>query len=489
MKKNIYLTLIVSILFSCNITNSKKGDNIQDSDNRVDEINPEIYNRPLYSDFMKSYLSIDDSIVVLQDVKIIDGSGLKNALVNQSIVIYGDKIITICHKDSIKHPEKAKVLNLNGHTVIPGIIGTHNHLRLPDVAIPYSATRLYLACGVTTIQTCGTANAKDEIELAKNIREGISPGPEIVNSSPYFTGDDGKPHFIHPKNEKHLQDTMQYWIDKGVKWFKVYMNTNPEDLKFMIKYAHERGVKVAGHLCSITYEEAAKMGIDAIEHGFTYSYDHADGKIQGKCSGSNSFRSLTDISSEEVRMVQQCLIENNVALSSTPAALECQLHARVDQSSRVLEVMSPSLRAKFGSRVRKMQKAGDKWYFKEIWLTKSMEYDLAFYRAGGLLTAGPDPMHLNMPGFGDQRNYELFIEAGFSPTEAINVMTFNGAKLLELDDRGLIAVGKKADLIVINGDLEENPSMIKNMEIVFKDGYGFSPEKLLEDVKGLVGIK
>lgn len=181
---------------------------------------------------------------------------------------------------------------------------------------------------------------------------------------------------------------MQYWIDKGVKWFKVYMNTNPKDLEFIIKYAHERGVKVAGHLCSITYQEAAMMVIDAIEHGFIYS--------------------------DEVKKVHQCLIDNNVALSSTPAPLECHLPARVNKESRIMEVMSPNLRKNFESQIKRMRKAGDKWYFKEIWFTKSMEYDLAFFRAGGLLTAGTDPLHLNMPGFGDQRNYELFIEAGFT---------------------------------------------------------------------------
>lgn len=489
MNKTIYFSIILSILISCKLTNSKNDTTRQSSDNYEAEINSERYNRPFYNDYVKSFLALEDSIVVLQDVKIIDGSGLNKDLTNQSIVIYGDRIIAINHKDSIQHPDKAKILNLNGRTIIPGIIGTHNHLRLPDVYIPYSATRLYLACGVTTIQTCGTADAEDEVKLAKKIKDGISPGPNIINSSPYFTGDEGKAHFIHPKGEKHIQDTMQYWINKGVKWFKVYMNTNPDDLEFMIKYAHEKGVKIAGHLCSITYMEAAEMGIDAIEHGFIYSYDHADGKTYGKCSGSNSFRSLIDINSDEVKKVQQCLIKNNVALSSTPAALECHLLSRVDQSSRVLEVISSNLREKFDSQIRRMQKAGDNWYFKEIWLTKSMKYDLAFYHAGGLLTAGPDPLHLNMPGFGDQRNYELFIEAGFTSAEAINVMTSNGAKLLELEDRGLIAVGKKADLVVINGDLEENPNVIKNVEIIFKDGYGFDPQKLLNDVKGIVGIK
>ena len=136
-----------------------------------------------------------------------------------------------------------------------------------------------------------------------------------------------------------------------------------------------------------------------------------------------------------------------------------------------------------------MKDRGDSWYFKKDWLQKSMAYDLAFFKAGGLLTAGLDPGLHNLPGFGDQRNYELFIEAGFSPVEAVQVMTSNGAKLLERPFIGEIKAGKRADLLVLNGDLENDASVIKKLEIVFKQGYGFDPGKMIEEVKGQVGYR
>jgi imidazolonepropionase-like amidohydrolase len=109
-----------------------------------------------------------------------------------------------------------------------------------------------------------------------------------------------------------------------------------------------------------------------------------------------------------------------------------------------------------------------------------------------LLGAGVDPTGMGgaLPGFGDQRNFELLIEAGFSPVEAIQVMSLNGAKILGVDDRlGSIATGKLADLVVIKGNPVATPAEIRNVTIVFKDGVGYDSPKLLGAVKGLVGIR
>ena len=355
----------------------------------------------------------------------------------------------------------------------------------PQGALFYTAPRLSLACGVTTIQTCGTGNPYEEIEIAKAIANWQEPGTEIINSGPYLTGPEGKQNFIRFFDEQTVRDTIQYWANRGVKWFKAYRHTRPDDLKIIIDEAHKYGTKVTGHLCATTYEEAAKLGIDAIEHGFIHSYDYAEGKEKDVCGGSRDFRSELDIHSEEVKRVHQILIKNNVGLSSTLAIFETQARGIADQ--RDLDAMAPFHRAAYENwRKRKLDKGKD-WYFKEEWLQKSMEYDLAFYRAGGLLTAGPDPGLHNLPGYGDQKNYELFIEAGFKPEEAIQVMTSNGAKLLGREDIGTIAVGKRANLVLLNGNLEENPNVIRHVELVFKDGKGFDPEKLIDDVLDHVG--
>jgi len=233
----------------------------------------EIKNDFFISDYTKSYLAFDSKYIALTSVKIIDGTG-NPPVSNQTVLIRDGHIFKVGHKDSLTNMEKYQIHSLDGHTIIPGIVGTHNHMRLPQGAMLYTSPKLYLACGVTTIQTCGTG------------------------------------------------DTIRYWADKGVQWF-------------------------------------------------------------------------TD------------------------------------------------------------------------------------RRAG--------PGIANLPGYGDQRNYELFVEAGFSPEEAIQIMTSNGARLLERDDIGSIADGKLSNLVVLKGDLAEDPSVIRNVKFVLKKGVAYDPAKLITDVKGHTG--
>jgi imidazolonepropionase-like amidohydrolase len=121
-----------------------------------------------------------------------------------------------------------------------------------------------------------------------------------------------------------------------------------------------------------------------------------------------------------------------------------------------------------------------------------MAYELAFVKAGGLLAAGVDPTGIGgvLPGYGDQRNYELLIEAGFTPVQAIQILTGNGAKVLgAFEQYGTITAGKSADLVVIRGNPLATPADIRNIVTVFKEGVGYDSPKLLESVKGLVGLK
>tara|TARA_B110000014_G_C19553909_1_gene295884 strand:- start:9 stop:482 length:474 start_codon:yes stop_codon:yes gene_type:complete len=122
---------------------------------------------------------------------------------------------------------------------------------------------------------------------------------------------------------------------------------------------------------------------------------------------------------------------------------------------------------------------------------KALEYEAAFVRAGGTLAAGVDPTGYGaaLPGFGDQRNFELLREADFAPEEVIQIMSANGAKILDIyDEVGSIEIGKLAEMVLLKGDLAANPTVIKNVTIVFKDGVGYNSPALLESIKGQVGI-
>ena len=386
-------------------------------------------------------------------------------------------------------PDEANVLKLPGRTVIPGIIGTHNHLHMPGIHfMPYTAPRMYLGSGVTTIQTTGSASPAREKKLADAIREGEAVGPEVMHTGPYFTGPGGSPAMINPQSISQIADTIAYWVEQGVTWFKVYRHINPSMLAAVIGEAHKHGAKVTGHLCSVTYQDAAEMGIDAIEHGFIHAFDLAPGKKPGECSGSRSFRNMENIEGNRVKRIHDAMIRHHVALSTTLAIFEAQTPGRAVADERALAAMAPHWQLRYEQQQERMRVAGEGWYFKPGWLSSSMQHDYLFYKRGGLLTAGLDPGLHNFPGYGDQRNFELFVEAGFPVVDAIKVMTSNGAALLDLDDRGIIQPGKRADLVVLNGELHRRTDVIRQPEIVFKEGYGYDPAALIRDVQGRVGI-
>ena len=127
----------------------------------------------------------------------------------------------------------------------------------------------------------------------------------------------------------------------------------------------------------------------------------------------------------------------------------------------------------------------------EAGLKNAMVFEKTFVEAGGLLASGVDPTGMGgaLAGYGDQRNYELFIEAGFTPAQAVKIMTANGAKILGVDQRlGTVERGKLADLVVLKGDLGSDPAVIRNPTVVFKDGVGYDPAKLIASVERRVGI-
>ena len=124
-------------------------------------------------------------------------------------------------------------------------------------------------------------------------------------------------------------------------------------------------------------------------------------------------------------------------------------------------------------------------------LKKEMQFERDFVKAGGLLLSGEDPTGYGgvLAGFGDQRQTELLVEAGFTPLEAIHIATQNGAEFLGEGSRiGTLKTGKQADIVVINGDPSQKIADIENVELVFKDGVAYDSRKLIESVRGSVGL-
>ena len=159
-------------------------------------------------------------------------------------------------------------------------------------------------------------------------------------------------------------------------------------------------------------------------------------------------------------------------------------------SSDLLETMAPEVKQAY-LQVRAQIDTSSKWPLTTEMLKNAMAFEKAFVDAGGTLAAGVDPTGFGgaLPGFGDQRNYELLIEGGFTPAQVVQIMTANGAKILGVSDQlGSIEKGKAADLVILDGDLAADPATIRKVTTVFKDGVGYDSPKLIASAKGRVGI-
>jgi imidazolonepropionase-like amidohydrolase len=370
----------------------------------------------------------------------------------------------------------------------------------PPAMYPEHATsfpRLYLAGGVTTIRTTGSVEPYTDIELKRLIDAGRMAGPKMHVTGPYLEGEGAFTPQMHTlKDVEDARRTAEYWMEQGVTSFKAYMHITPEELAAAVKAAHARGIKVTGHLCSIGFREAAKIGIDNLEHGLVVDTEFFSGKKLGACpNAADAAREMAeklDIESAPVQEMIRDLVAHQVAVTSTlPVFQAIGVPNRPPLNARMLDTMLPEARIAYLQRRAAVSDAAGKAYWPVLF-QKELHFERAFVKAGGLLLAGLDPTGNGgvIAGFGDQREVELLVEAGFTPVEAIHIATSNGAEFLgQLDKIGTLAAGKAADLVVIRGDPSANIAEIEKVEIVFKDGIGYDCAKLIESARGLVGLR
>jgi imidazolonepropionase-like amidohydrolase len=454
---------------------------------------------------LKSYVIEDSPILVLMHVRVIDGTGAA-PVEDQRIDIEGGKISRV-QSAKVKGalPANAKVLDLSGKTVIPGLVGMHEHLFYtgPDRGkdgLPFwvemidSGPRLYLAGGVTTARTTGSMEPYTDLSLKKLIDKGEKPGPKLRITGPYI-GDllSIAPQLHTLSDPEDAGRTVDYWAAEGVTSFKAYMGIKPEELKVAVEHAHAKGLKITGHLCAVGFREAAALGIDNLEHGIVVDTEFLPGKKPGICpakEAAEDFAKNVDIEGAPVQDMIRDLVSHHVAVTSTLAVFEITVPNKPTMSKmlRAQDALSPAAWSTY-LRVRSAI-AEENDPLSAVSLKKEMQFERDFVKAGGLLLAGCDPTSFGgvLPGFGDQRGIELLVDAGFTAVEAIHIATQNGAIFLgESDSIGSIAAGKAADLVVIAGNPAQNIDDIEKVQIVFKDGMGFDPVKLTRSVQGLVG--
>ena len=447
---------------------------------------------------VSQFVTVSDSVVALTNVRVIDGTG-GPARDGQTIVLKGGTIQSVGDAASAKIPAGARTMDLAGRTVMPGYVMLHEHLFYPSGGGAiyneqgYSFPRLYLAGGVTTMRTAGNMAGYADLNIRKAIDAGTMLGPAIDVTAPYLEG----PGLPIPQ-VKALRDAtdarkmVNYWADEGATSFKTYMHITRAELGAVTQEAHKRGLKVTGHLCSVTFREAASLGIDDLEHGFVVASDFVPDKKPDECPAGNAVqRSIAtlDVNGAGARDLIAELVRRRVAITSTLTIFETFVASQPSAPAKALDALLPEARRQYEQTRAALAKATDTTW--AVLLRKEMQLEKMFADAGGLLVVGTDPTGYGgvVAGYSNQRALELLVQGGFTPLDAVKIATLNGAKYLGRDAKiGTIAAGKQADLIVVRGDPSQRIEDVENVEIVFKRGVGYDSPKIFDSVKGQVGL-
>lgn len=444
---------------------------------------------------LAAYTKVDTAVLALTHARVIDGTGAA-AKADQTIIIRDGMIAQIGPTASTTVPPGVQTIDATGKSVMPGLVMVHEHLYYPNGGGWYGAydesfTRLYLAGGVTAMRTAGNVNGYTDLAIKQLIDAGRKPGPWIDATAPYLQGPGGVAGQMYIlKDAGDARRMVNFWADAGATSFKAYMDITRDELRAAIEEAHKRGLKITGHLCSVTYKEAAELGIDNLEHSFFVATDFVPTKQPDLCPGQTTGMQTVnamDTSKAEFKALVKTLVDRKVALTSTLTVFETFTPGRPMPPG--LDVLVPPLKESFERNYQRTQASQTSMYAQLFPRVMSME--AYFVRAGGTLLVGTDPTGGGgvIPGYSNQRGVELLVEAGLSPLEAIRSATMNGADYLGIGNRtGTVATGKQADLLLIDGDPSARIGDIRNVEIVFKRGIGFDPQKLIESVRGRVGI-
>jgi imidazolonepropionase-like amidohydrolase len=440
----------------------------------------------------QSFVSTNAPVIAITHVRVVDGTGAP-ATDDRTIVIQDGRIQGLGDAAMLRPPSTAHVIDGRGHTVMPGLVGMHEHLFYMQggTSLPVQAAfaRLYLATGVTTIRTAGAVDLDGDLRLKHEIDSGGLPGPKVHVTGAYLSAPPG------PPNPELVAQEVAAEADRGATSFKAYTTLRAAELRAAIRAAHARGLRITGHLCAVGFSEAAAMGIDNLEHGLLVDTEFYSGKRADECPAQDASigeLAAIDVTTDlRIRRLIADLVKRRVAMTSTLAIFETFTGRQSAFDPRTPAVLAPRRRIRY--EIDRRLWGDENTPSTRAWasaLTKEMQFERMFVAAGGRLLAGVDPTGWGgtVAGFGDQRELELLVAAGFTPAAAIHIATANGAAFLEEGDRiGRIAEGYQADLVLLRGDPSANISDVRNVDLVFKDGVAYDPGALIAATSGTVG--
>jgi imidazolonepropionase-like amidohydrolase len=375
------------------------------------------------------------------------------------------------------------VVDATGRVLLPGLFDMHAH-------IGFWEGGLHLASGVTTVRDMGADNATMQQIIAQE-EAGTLLAPHIVPAG-FIEGESpsaARSGFVI-KNLDEAKHAVDWYHEHHYPQIKIYNSFPKEILPEVTQYAHARGLRVSGHIPTfLRAEQAVLAGYDEIQHinqvllNFLVD-DNTDTRTLARFYLPAEKVADLDFGSNRVHDFISLLAERRVVVDPTLTAFNFIRHRDgvLSQAfAAVAEHLPPDVRR--GLLQAQMKIPHDETAARyEKSYAKMIDFTGHMYRAGIPLVAGTD----DLAGFALHRELELYVEAGMTPAQVLQIATFNGAKYARLlDDRGVIMQGKRADLILTDGDPTQNISDIRKVALVIKGDVAYYPDEIHETL----GIK
>ncbi len=354
-----------------------------------------------FSDAVKQYISHSAPALLITNAHLIDGSGIAVSGL-QDVAIIDGRIASVTPAGQQAPNEQAEIIDGSGKTLMPGLVMVHEHLFYNDhkreAMLPHYMSEaptfaaLYLAHGITSARTGGTMNITDDLAIKKAVDGGRHLGPKLHLTTPYIEGPGSFAYQMPvPADAQEVREFVRYWASQGVTSIKAYVKVSREVLAAAIDEAHKQGMQATGHLCSVTYHEAAAMGIDNLEHGFLVATDFVADKVPDQCpDGATAALLAVDPAGEEAQALFKHLISNNVTVTSTLAVFAAGTRDYLP-SPGAMDLMAERTRALNQEYLKNFGPEGQQRSGIEKSVAGAMALERAFAAAGGRLVAGTDP--------------------------------------------------------------------------------------------------
>ena len=422
-----------------------------------------------------------DRVIALEGATLIDGAG-GAPKADALIIIRNGHIETIARVNEIPIPKGAERINLAGKTIIPGLIDAHAH-------VERWATGRYLAWGVTTVRDLhGGTDTVLSLKNALNL--GSILGPRMFSAGAMI---DGIPPTYPNATGVATPDQARRAVDQhavaGVDYLKVYTKITPSLLRALLDEAEKLRLPVAAHLGKTDALTAARAGVVSIEHMSgvvqaatgdpSYANAHntfltgwtAEEKGWASLDSSTVARTARALAQTRVAFVPTLVVHDMLARLDNPILLTRPGMEDVPENAQSVRSV-PSLLRRTGWR------SSDFEAFRRS-RRRQDQFVREYKRAGGPIVAGSDAANqLLIPGYSLHEEMSLLVAAGLTPLEAITAATRRGAQLLRADSLGMLAPGKVADLVVLNGNPAGNIGATRNIAMVMIRGRMIRPDSL-----------